>query len=278
MKALTVTCYLGGGRQYIKAECFYYACPRIGKTAALAYFFEKIAVGHLEADIYILKDDDVTAPSDAIRRDFVKEFEDDPSLGVLCGNRYFTRTSTLPEAARHVWGVFAHPIMVALKIPCGAYMGIRRELIPDFLDFWRSSIFDDTKAARIAKDNGLDFDYDEGTSRLEENSTIGWRELWEFTVRQYIDVRCHGPWNYLLLVWGLTFLATVVAWSNIYAPPLIYTSLWLLAPIKKNLRTLLAIPIAQALFLFAIPIAGFKKSMKWKHHNYDLKEAVRKSQ
>jgi len=270
MRYLEITCTITRGQQYVIVESpevyEYYKCPTQGKTAALIYGISKIDLD--DYDVIVLVDDDVKAT----RLDnFVQRFYD-PTLGVLCGNREFTNTSTIASAARHLWGVHARPIMELARIPCGALMGIRVQLIPEFLELWATTVFDDTAAAKIAKARGYTFRYDRNYRKTIDASTISLVEFWRFVVRQYADVRSIGPWKSLLCAWALALIVSALPYLIMGPSAFLLYPLGLFVPgTRRNWRVMLALPLAHASFIIGVPYAAMVKKIKWKHRTVDLK-------
>lgn len=245
-------------------------CAKPGKTAAILEAIHALTMvpdGLMAFDIILLVDDD-TFVGDPMK--IIQRFAD-PNLGVLCGNREFTSTRTMASATRHVWGAFARPVMKAFDIPCGAVMAFRRQLLPDLIEVWKRSVFDDTAAAEIAWQNGYTFRYTgDELERCPDDSNISWPLFWEFVVRQYADVKAIGPWERLICAWGIGLAATVAAYYFLgWFAPLIYLGAFLM-PIKRNWRVLLALPLAQLSFLIGVPVAGLSRRIKWKHRTVDM--------
>jgi hypothetical protein len=261
-----ITCTVKNGSQFVYVNGCRFRATKPGKTEALIFGLSKLDLK--EYDVILLIDDDIRVQGDVYK--FIQRFYD-PKLGVLCGNREFTNTSTVASAARHLWGLHARPVMRLAEIPCGAFMAIRTQLIPDFLALWANTVFDDTAAARIAKSRGYEFRYDKYFEKMRDPSTITWPLFWQFVVRQYADVRSIGPWKSLLCAWALALVVSAIPYMVLGPSAFLLYPLGLLYPgTRRNWRVLLAMPLAQLSFILGVPYAALAKKIKWKHRTVDL--------
>lgn len=252
-----------------------FKCPTIGKTQTYCYLFEKI-ISYTDYDLFVFIDDDIKINNKDLKMQFEYEFYLNHELGVLFGNRRFTYTENLAGYTKQLWGEIARPVMETFGIACGCYMGIRRTLIPEFLDFWNESVFDDTAAKRICQSRRFQLEHFPDLRYLIEPEPTNWGEFWEFSVRQYADVKTCGPWGSLLFLWACFASALAgsiifLGWHTLTALAIFYLFVWMQFCLKKNLKSLLSGPILHGMFLFQIPFVHFNRVIKWKHLAVDTK-------
>lgn len=242
------------------------------KNFALVDFAKR----QLIADIICVIDDDVLADHTYIAKALILRFQD-PSLGIVSGLRQYALHHNIPAATRIVWQEFATPLMRIAKIPWGGCLAFRKQLLPDVLEHWSKSLFDDTGMSKLARAAEWKFQHaPELTLKDTGPAAPSWAQVWEFTVRQLVNVRLQGNWPAVWATWCALVIATVAAYGLL--PPLLLLFIYFTVGFNLRLgwRGIPAVLAAQALHLLSVPAAQFARKVEWCGVTYNLADFERR--
>jgi hypothetical protein len=208
---------------------------------------------------------------------------------------------------RSVWNAAACAQMYAFNIPWGGSMALRADLFRKFglLEKWAHSFVEDSGCNRFVRSLGLRLVYVPAATMVN-HETIGFPDACRFIRRQLICPRmCDESWPGLVAVG----LGTPLAIAGVLAAALAGGEEWLLAGLTGTLaayavgmaialswtdrqinkqaqqrglrpdrycwKSLLALPLAQAVYLATLASALFLRRIEWRGIVYELKKKKR---
>lgn len=260
----SLTSQITSGLMYIPTEVWDpRRCGR--KNFALVQALNSVHRQGWVFDAVCVIDDDVIAHhgdiATRLREDFERGFD------VVSGQRRFTSASTMQSAIRLAWQHYATPAMRFSSIAWGGCLAFRSKLLPDFRSWWSQSLFDDTFAANLGKKF-----YSDPHLVLDDDSTWrSWSQLWNFIIRQLVDVRLYGNWLAVWIVWLMCVGVLVAHW---FLPPAVTITAYVSVSIgiARGWRVALGIFGALVVHIIGVPCAQLARYIRWQGIRYNLED------
>jgi hypothetical protein len=244
-------------------------------------------------------------------RDLIKPFVD-PGVGATTGFRWYVPKgkATLWTLIRSVWNACACTQMVALHIPWGGSMALRRSLFreTDLLERWSRSFGEDTSCYTAVWKRGLRL-ANVPSAAMVNHEVIGGSSAFSFIQRQLISARQgHKNWAIVLTLGLCTALTTVlgltsvtvavvtgawpaaIAWSTLLATYVLTLGLclaWTDRRINRLIeergeatypftgRCFMALPFTLFVYLSCLVTAALARQVQWRGITYAVESRRR---
>jgi cellulose synthase/poly-beta-1,6-N-acetylglucosamine synthase-like glycosyltransferase len=230
----------------------------------------------------------------------------DPKVGATTGVRwYITDSPQWGSLVRMAWGAAAASQMFAFGIPWGGSMAFRTELLrrSPIVEKWANCLCEDVSLESVLHGLGLRLHFVLAATMVNCES-IDLRRCFQFIRRQMVSVRLyHRRWPLLLMSglgspFALIFAvgafaaavasvdytaAAVVAGALVFSLTGLFTgSLWTDGALrgmtrrhgqtlpKLPIKTVLAVPLMQFVYLAALLSATFARRVEWRGAAYEL--------
>lgn len=232
------------------------------KNFALDYALDYLRFD-VEYDAVLVADSDVRFDLLNTLRQFEAHLRS--SNTAVCAMRRFMRADNLPSATRLVWQHYAQWPMRFFGISWGGLLAFDRVDEMPVRRIWSNTLFDDLSAFKQHE-----FEYEPTTFGDDVSVWYSWRDVWNFVIRQLVDVRLYGPWYG---VWASWFLLLSVVCLQLALPPPVTIAAYVgvCVGIGKGWRIVPALLVAQILHLLTVPYAQFVRRIAWAGVEYDLR-------
>jgi hypothetical protein len=233
------------------------------KNFALNYALDYLR-NDVEYDAVLVADADVRYDLLNTLRQF--RFQLSISNVAVCGMRRFTNTATFPSATRLVWQHYAQWPMKFFGISWGGLLAFDRADERTVKRIWATTLFDDLSAFKQHE-----FEYDRLTFGDDVSVWHRWTDVWNFVIRQLVDVRLYGPWYG---VWASWFFVISLACLQLNQPWAVTAAAYVgvCVGLGKGWKTIPGLVAAQVIHLLSVPYAHFVQRIEWAGVKYELKD------